>query len=155
MQKVKSIIFNIILAVAMFFLAVGLVNFIGVFNADDFLESNEQIIATTRFAENKKSKGTLTEIPKVVAKPVFERLLKNIPDDIFPPDVSKEWIVEKFSAYYSIRDLENGFYVFDRIATEREITEILGYWNEYIGWSDEDYLKMLLDYNMLDSKFVK
>ena len=138
----------------MFLFAVGVVIFIGIFNADDFLESSEES-STATIIEDRRLKGMLTEVPKAVAKPVFEKLLKNIPDDIFPLDMSKEFVVEKFAAYYSIRDLENGFYIFDQRATEREITEILGYWNDYIGWSDADYLKMLLDYNMLDSKFVK
>jgi hypothetical protein len=97
--------------------------------------------------ESVAEKGILTDIPRIVEKSVFQNALKVIPDGKAKT---------KVQCYYKIMDLNNGeFYVFDRHATDREIEEILAYWNEYIGWSDRYYNEMLFAYNLFNSDYLK
>ena len=134
-------------AAAMIVLVIGIANLTGVFNIDEILfEPNAEVTVVDEPAALSDT-GELTEISRAIEKSVFENFLKSIP-------AGKD--KRKIEAYYSLKFLDNGaFYIFDQCASDRETAEILEIWNEYINWNDRDYLKMLLDYQMLDSEYLK
>lgn len=149
--RLKINLLKIIPAVAAVVIVIGLANIIGVIDIENLIHSNGinevnpgiEITAETDFAIPKK---TLTNIPMIIEKSVFENLLKSIPEN-----TSGVRVLTKMKAYYRLEDFDNGaFYVFDLNSSEREIAEILGYWNEYIKWGDFDYNNMLADYQMYD-----
>ena len=55
-----------------------------------------------------------------------------------------EAVKQSFNPLFS----RDAFYIFDPNASYQKIAEIIDYWNEYIGWSDEAYNQMLEDYNI-------
>ena len=160
-------IFKVIPAVAAILLVIGLVNFLPVINLNGggFNPSSSMF---ARYYEE-IARDELTVIPRFIEKSVFESLLERIPED-------EGRKLEKMRAYYSLRDIsapelseearielllmfpfiERGaVYIFDPNASDREITEILGYWNNYIGWSDAEYLEMLEGYfNLSDDSLT-
>lgn len=142
------------LAVVACILVIGLGTFIGAlaFNPNDLFDSSgsEAAMNAVVFEENKRLDGTLTAIPRFVEKSVFESLIALIPEDILVSDNNNTSVKDRFRAYYhTLKTLGNGeFYLFDPSASEREIREILGYWNEYIGWDDADYIAMLAKYQI-------
>ncbi|MCL2519307.1 MAG: hypothetical protein FWF15_12160 [Oscillospiraceae bacterium] len=142
-RNMKANLFKIIPAIAAVALVIGVVNIIGAINTGDLFSVKNPGAATIK--EDIVSNGVLTDIPIIIEKSVFENLI----DSILKDD-SSERAVKRLKAYYMPKDFGTGlFYVFDANANEREIIEILGYWNDYIGWDDADYHEMLLEYQML------
>ena len=156
-KNIKFIISKSIIAITLFLLAIVLVNFIGTFHEDKLSGINDENTGTATIKEDKPSNGILTEIPKVVEKSVFEYLLIRIPKNTLSSGITGKSVRKTVAGYYyQLKKYENvEFYVFDTSSSEVEITKILGYWNEYIGWSDMEYLQMLIDYNLLNNKYVK
>jgi len=141
--KAKFNIIKIIPAVAAIVLIIGLVNIIGIIDLENLFSGPNSAVATT-IEEDAISNEILTNLPIIIEKSVFDNLLAAIPED--NPGARN---IRKMSAYYNLMDIDNGtFYVFDPKASEKEIAEILGYWNDYIGWSDADYIQMLKDYQI-------
>jgi len=171
-SRKKINIFKIIPAVAAILLVIGLVNLLPMLNfngGDDNIWFPSALIAAS-YEEVSNTK--LTYIPRIVEKSVFESLLERIPKQDARGHPT-ERILQKLYAYYSYKDIsqpdlsnrtkaelrlrfpfiERGaVYIFDPNASDREILEILSYWNEYIGWSDEDYFEMLDNYFKLSSE---
>ena len=144
--KMNNAIFKIIPAVAVVILVIVLVNNLNIFsNIIDTgeNETNPGVPGVAIVEEDIISTVVLTEIPVLVEKSIFEDFLANI---------SNTRVIEKMNAYYRIVDLDGvAFYVFAPDASDREIKEVLGFWNEYVDWSDKSYNKMLKDYNLLDN----
>jgi hypothetical protein len=132
----------------------------------------------------KLSDTSLTIIPRIVEKSVFESLMESMPGyngdysgEVFGRPISRTlakmyayyalvtddiiaWQQHYFADYHFTGELvtqtamfpysdKGDFYVYDFFSSEREIAEILGYWNEYTSWTDVDYFKMLVDYGIV------
>lgn len=161
---IKKELFKIVPAVAVIAFVVGAVNILPVFlNNTAMLPENE--VAEAAAGDNIITPGMLpapaidklTDIPRIVEKSVFESFVANMPESRGK---------DKMNAYYSLRDVshptvsslpfleKNAFYIFDPRSTEREITELLAYWNQYIGWTDTEYHKMLADYGLGENELA-
>ena len=161
---VLSIIFAIILT-----LTAGLILFsscsenepdgeeqvMGIISAEaiDRTEENAVIADIPNYDEVYADK-VITKVPRFIEKSAFENFMEMIPED------SRGVYIEMY-AYYSLNDISDpalsdesksdlielfpflsrdAFYIFDPNANYQKIAEIIGYWNEYIGWSDEAYI---------------
>ena len=149
-------------------LAIGLINLTGIvnitdlinfdgFNFDNFSLNREkavsEVVGTVVVTEQDDifRRGGMTEVPKVVEKNLFEDLLANIPDHL-----QSSRVVSKMNAYYRLKDLDGiEFYVLDQEASERELNEILDYWNKYIGWNEHAYQTMIEFFGMAEHELLR
>ena len=151
--NITFVISKAVTAVTLFLLVVGLANFVGTFFADDLGRESDENAAETAIG-GRAPNGILTEIPRVVEKGIFEALVERIPKGTLVLGIEVRTILAAY--YYPLRKSGNvEFYAFDTSASEVEIARVLGYWNAYIGWSDTEYVNMLVDYNLLVNKFLK
>ena len=180
-RSAKMLILKAIPAVAVFLLVIGLVNFNPIIPAinwgDGGEPSSEQVPGTSggepieyhvkTVDDILGMSGVLTDIPRLVEREIFERLLARMPQDrsrnmmlayyslknIHDPTLTDRERAELLDRFPFINEV-GAFYIFDTgtHASEREIVKMLGIWNEYIGWSDEGYLAMREHYNLIDLK---
>lgn len=150
-----NILKKIIPAILVFTFVIGLANSIDFFDIDNLLPTNETNSSGMVVEEDKN--GSLTNITRVVEKSIFENLIALIPENKTLSDTSSNFVKNRIKAYYILKESDTGaFYVFaDPRVSKREIAEILGYWNEYIGWNDAAYFNMLVDYQMLDNIYLQ
>ena len=109
------------------------------------------------------SHESLTFIPRMVEKSFFE-------DIVMPAFPEDSRALQFMRAYYSLKDSSDpaltedergfliafhplserlAFYLYDQYASQREIDEIHGYWQEYAGFiTDADIYKMFTDYDI-------
>ena len=150
-NKLQTNIFKRILSaipplIFMFFAVYFVNNFISAEPVNLNHENSDIVIADNDEVLN--SIGSLTKVPRVVEKSVFERLLKNIPK-------SEKRILYKMDVYYSLFALEQGkFYILDQNATTRETNKILDYWNKYMHWDDVSYFYMMSIYRIQENDFI-
>jgi hypothetical protein len=167
-KNIKTHILKIVPIVAALLLVIGLANltpFINLRGDNSGFYPGARAILAQNYEQ--VSQNELTVIPRLIEKSVFESLIERIPNGA---GTISGRVLAKMQAYYTYKDISHpdlteisraelavmfpfaergAFYIFDPHASWREIWEILGYWNEYIGWSDEEYLAMLDDYYRL------
>ena len=146
--SIKANLTKIIPAVASILIIIGLVSIVPMIDFDGlggFGTANSPSHGTNGVSSNHPTEY-LTVIPRVVEASIFDSLIAN-----FPEGRPRQMM----NAYYSRKDLtsilgiEHGiFYVFDPNASEVEIEQILGFWNEYAGWSDAEYFAMVERYGL-------
>lgn len=153
-RSIKAHLLRIVPAAAVIALVIGLVNIMTMLPSTD-VGIGEQGLSpgVPPIDEN----AGLTIIPRIVEKYTFERLMADFPDgrprqhmlayytlkDIADPRLTDETRAEVFMRFPLID--RGAFYIFDPNASEREIEMILGYWNDYIGWTDAEHTQMLDD----------
>lgn len=137
--------------IAAFFVITIIANFAGLFDTDNFFKSNGLKKITASVEKGEAENRVLKAVPQVVEKSIFESLVPNIK---LPSGLS---LKTKMYAYYTLKELDEGlFYIYaDPSVSKREIEEMLGLWNEYIGWSDIEYTKLLSEYQLFDNKFLR
>jgi len=167
-RSIKANITKIIPAVAAILIVIGLVTVIPMINFDG-LGGGATIppeIGPVDPNVTTNSNGYLTVLPRIVEASIFESFMENFPLDGRPR--------AQMLAYYSLKDISqltgnefitigelraeflrrfpfaenDAFYVFDPVASNREIEQVLSIWNEYTNWSDEEYFAMVERYGL-------
>ena len=173
-RTIKSNLLKIVPAAAAVLLVVSLLNILPMINFSSVGESLDPLAPVIRDGRE-LSEMELTDIPRIIERQTFESLIERIPEDAGNSGHQGR-VLAKFQAYYSLKDISDphlsdeaiaellsvfpiieqvAIYVFDTHASEREIEQMLNYWNEYIGWSDADQYRMIEAFGLGETEIVQ
>jgi len=138
-RTIKTHLLKIVPAVAVIVIAIGIMNMLPILNFGGVIDP----YTVPPPVAIEVSSEELTAVPVIIERETFESLMAL---------VSNDRILRQLRAYYSLRDGDTPFYILMPDLADRELTLILGHFNNYIGWTDESYNNMLEKFGLAEIK---